>query len=249
MKIKYLNKVQLYVAVLIIGTLFSCGKDSSCLKNTGKKVSELRDINLDVTDITLNDNVNLILTQSNIVEMRVEGGENLVPYIKTKIEGNTLKITNDNKCNFLRSYDEPITVYLSMPNIHGINYTGNGNITSTNVFNLNEFIFDTRSGTGSINMLMNVDNLEVRQHSGPADFTFIGSAKKVFIYTGGSGWFYFENFITEDAHVNNDASGDVKIYAYQSLLIELTSVGNIDYYGNPTLTISSHSGSGEIRKK
>jgi len=35
----------------------------------------------------------------------------------------------------------------------------------------------------------------------------------------------------------------------QTLLVELTSIGNVAYYGNPVLTVSVHTGSGKIIKK
>jgi len=87
------------------------------------------------------------------------------------------------------------------------------------------------------------------QHTGPSDVTLSGTAKNVYLYAGETGWFYCGNLIAENVHANNGGSGDIILNATNSLLVELTSIGNIDYYGNPAVTVSVHSGKGKIRKK
>lgn len=237
-----------FVLFLIL-TFFSCGKDSSCLKNTGKQQIEDRSIVSNITEIILKDNIDLVLTQDSIPSLKVEGGENLLPYINTTINGNTIEITNDNNCNFLRSYDKPVTVYLSIPNIHFIDYTGYGNITTTNTFNLYYLKFDTKGGTGSINMSLNVEDLEIKGHTGPADFTISGKADKVFIFSGGQGWFYMENLLANSMHVSHEGTGDVIVNVKNDLRVELRSLGNVVYYGNPIVNLTEHTGNGEVIKK
>lgn len=235
--------------LIIFSTFLSCGKKSSCLKSTGSNVTEIRALTANISEIILKDNVNLVLTQGNNVLLKVEGGKNLLPYINTKIDGNTLVITNDNKCNVLRTYSKDITVYLTTPNINTINYTGYGNITSTNTFTIDALNFETRNGTGSINLSLQVNKLKIIQHAGPADFTINGSANYTYIYTGGGGWFYLKNFASNSIHVNTNGEGDVQVNPIQKLLVELTSIGNVEYYSNPILTVSVHTGSGKIIKK
>ena len=74
-------------------SFFSCGKDSSCFKNTGKIITEqLCYICCDVKEISIDDNIDLVLTQSNEVGLMVEGREkDLLPYINTEISGSESK--------------------------------------------------------------------------------------------------------------------------------------------------------------
>jgi hypothetical protein len=143
----------------------------------------------------------------------------------------------------------PITVYLSLPNINRIDYTGKGDVTSTNILNVPNLDIEARGGTGSFNLKIDVDNIFVRQHSGPADFTLLGKANESYIYTLGNGWFYLNAFITDKSHISHGGTGDINVYAINSLLIELYSSGNINYFGNPIITISNHSGNGQLIKK
>ncbi|PCI99600.1 MAG: hypothetical protein COB15_03825 [Flavobacteriales bacterium] len=242
-------KYQLWFFSIIAITFFSCGKDSACFKGTGKIVEEQRVISSDVTMIRTQNNIDIVITQSNEASLTIEGGENLLPYINTDVSGTEITISSDNKCSMFRDYSIPITAYLSLPNITKINYTGQGNITSTNTLNLTSLDIESSGGTGSINLNLNVNDFSVGQHSGPADFTFTGSVKNARVYTLGSGWFYLQDFISEKLEVNHSGIGDVILNVTDRLDIGLQSHGNINYYGNPTVIIYTHTGSGQIIKK
>ena len=229
--------------------LLSCGKESSCFKSTGKIITEQRAISNDVNMIKTEDNIDIVITQGSESTMIIEGGENLLPYITTEVSGTELTISSDNKCSLFRDYSIPITIYLSVPNLVYIDYTGQGNISSTNTLNFPEFKFETSKGTGSINLNINANNVTVLQHTGPSDVTLTGFTNTLYAYSGETGWQYLNNLVANNVHVNNGGTGDIIVNANNSLLVELTSIGNIEYYGNPVVTISKHTGSGELRKK
>ncbi|MFL3664744.1 MAG: head GIN domain-containing protein [Flavobacteriales bacterium] len=242
-------KYRIFFFAIIMIVLNACVKESACIKSTGKQVVETRIIGNDITHIILKDKLNLVLRQDSTPSLTIEGGENLLKYVRARQKGTELELKNDNKCNFLRSYKEEITVYLSLPNIKYINYTGFGNVSSLGELKLDEFTFETRNGTGSINLTIDVQKINILQHTGPADFTLSGKAKFTYLFSGGSGWLTCKNLISENAHVNHDGTGDITLTATNSLLIELTSLGNIEYYGNPSVTISQQSGKGKLIKK
>ncbi|MCW8898525.1 MAG: DUF2807 domain-containing protein [Flavobacteriales bacterium] len=242
-------KYRIFFFAIIMIVLNACKKESACIKSTGKQVVETRIIGNDITHIILKDKLNLVLRQDSIVSLTIEGGENLLKYVRARQKGTELELKNDNKCNFLRSYKEEITVYLTLPNIKYINYTGFGNVSSLGELKLNEFTFETRNGTGSINLTVDAEKISILQHTGPADFTLNGKANFTYLFSGGSGWLTCKNLISKNAHVNHDGTGNVILTATNSLLIELTSIGNIEYYGNPSVTISQHAGRGKLIKK
>lgn len=229
--------------------LFSCGKESSCFKGSGNDITELRNITKDVTTIYLEDNIDLVLKEANEASLKLEGGENLLPFINTDVTGTELKISSDNNCGFLRNYKRKITAYLSLPDVKLIEYTGQGNITNTGILNYKEFTIESRNGTGSINLTVNSNKVDIAQHTGPADFTINGTTIDAFYYTGGNGWMYFNDLKAENVYLNHSGSGDMFVQAINSLFVQLLSSGNLNYYGNPNLTIIENSGSGQLIKK
>lgn len=245
LKIKY--QLLFFFAMTII--LFSCGKESSCFKGTGKIITDQRAITDAVVTIKSEDNIDIVITQSTDASLIVEAGENLLPYLNTTISGTELSISSDNKCSMFRDYDIPITVHLSLPNITKLSYTGQGIVSCTNTLNFPDFKIETEKGTGSINLQLNSNNVSIVQHTGPVDITLSGTTNTLYTYLGGNGWIFLNNLVANDVHTSNAGTGDLIVRATNTLLIELSSIGNIDYYGDPIVTISNNSGSGVLRKK
>jgi len=245
--INILKKVVLLLIICI--TVVSCDKDANCLKGNGNVVTETRTLGASFDYIYLNHNINLNIKQDSIASITVTGGSNLLSGIKTSVEGNTLRILSKNKCSYLKNYDNQITVNLSVPDLKGIEYLGFGDVKSVNTLNFPDFTFDSREGTGDVTMSMNSIHTYFKQHTGPADFNLSGYSKHSFVYTNGNGWFYAGNLISENTHVSSNGTGDVFVNATNTLKIELRSMANVNYYGDPVLNVTEHSGSGEIIKK
>lgn len=239
-----------FFTLLVVACLAtSCDKDSKCLKTSGTNITEERLVNQPFESIELNSKINLIITQDSITSLKVEAGSNLMPMISTDVLNNQLIIKSDNKCSFLRSYTKPINVYLSTPNLKKISYKGNGDITSTNVLNFPYLHIESDGGTGSVNLALISEQLNIQQHNGPADFNLLGFTKELYVYTLGTGWVFLDNLNSQTAHVSSNGTGDVTVNATNTLRVELRYIGNVNYYGNPVLSVTEHSGSGKIVKK
>lgn len=229
--------------------IVSCGKESSCFKGSGNTVTELRTITTGVTKIIVEDNIDLHLIQGNDVQLKLEGGKNLLPYINSDITNDVLTLSSDNKCGFFRDNKKTLIAYLTLPNIEHIDLLGQGNLTNSGILKYPSFSIEASSATGSVNLSVQSDFFSVGQHSGVADFTISGTANQANFYTLGNGWMYADKLYAKSVHVNHAGSGDIFVQPLQSLLIELAGSGNIIYYGNPDVTVSVNKGSGKIIKK
>ncbi|MEJ6735951.1 MAG: head GIN domain-containing protein [Flavobacteriales bacterium] len=243
------QKYQIYFTFIILMVVTSCGKDSSCFKGTGDIAQEQRVVSKDVSSIITEDNIDIVITQSSEPSMTVEGGENLLPYINTDVSGTVLSISSDNKCGMFRDNTTPITVYLSIPNLINIDYTGQGNISSTNTLNFPLFNIESRSGTGSINLDVNIEELAIKEHSGPADFTFTGNVNRLYVYTLGQGWFYLDGLVSNSAHINHSGLGDIFVNVKNELSVEMRSIGSVYYLGSPAVEVSPNIGTGSVSPK
>ena len=247
-----LNKhIILLTCITLIGLFtVSCRKESKCVKGAGKVVTEDRGLVNSFDRIRVEDKINVVLIDGGEHRIEVEAGEKLMPHIITEVNNGELTIKDNNKCNFLRSYKKEITVFVHCEDIRFISYFGAGNVTSQNKLRFQSLEIEMTDGSGTLDLNVDLDSLKIVQHTGPGDAVFSGTSDYFYLFTGGNGWYRMENMVTKDAHINTNGSGDVLVNTTDNLLIELTSLGNIDYYGNPSnLFISRHSGTGEIRKK
>lgn len=241
-----MRKVVLLNIVLLL--LLSCGKNSKCLKSNGEDITQQRELNTHISNIILDDNIDLIITHDSIPNLNIYGGENLVDYVKTEINGTNLKISNENKCNFLRSYKNPLEVYISTNNLKYINYVGSGNIKSTNTLISDTLLIET-IGIGSINLKVNTSVIELQQHSGAADFKISGNATHSYLYTHGNGWFDLEYCSSNISFINHKGTGDIIVNAQHEIYADIYHVGNIKYLGNPNIILTNNSGEGTITRK
>lgn len=76
-------------------------------------------------NVNANFNVNLVYAISPKVE--VEAESNLLQYIVTEVKGKTLNINVQKKIRLANNF--PITIYIAMPTISKLQYTGEGNIS------------------------------------------------------------------------------------------------------------------------
>jgi hypothetical protein len=108
-----LNGIILIVFAPIVLLLTRCAKDEGiCTGSTGKVISQERTA-LPFHSVEVYDNINLVLTQeTSLTGITVEAGENLIEGITTKIDSGKLVIRNVNSCNWLRSFEVPVNVYL-----------------------------------------------------------------------------------------------------------------------------------------
>jgi hypothetical protein len=239
-------KIKRYFFSFVFLITLSCGKDSACFKGTGKITKEERVVSAEFSSIITANGINIEITQGTPTSLILEGGANLLPYINTEFSDGKLSISSDNKCRLFRDYSIPITVYLTVDNLSKIEYSGQGIITSSTMLCFPDFIFETYNGTGSVQLNLKSNNIGIIQHTGATDITLSGSTNSLYAYLFGTGRQNHEALSADVVHVKNTGTGDVAVTANRTLLIELSSSGNISYYGNPLLTIGDESGSGKL---
>ncbi|MFA6923007.1 MAG: head GIN domain-containing protein [Bacteroidales bacterium] len=238
------------ILLLFILTLFlSCKKENrcDCFTGTGSIVKESREIN-NFYFVKVYDNINLILTQDTVNKIEVEAGKNLLPNIKTEINNNTLSISNNNKCNWVRSFKKQINVYLSVKNLYYLGCRTSGNIISTNtIITPDTFSIEGRNSSCSIKLTINTKKSFIRMHTGAQDVTINGIVDKNYMYAAGNAFIDCRNLIANNTEINHRCSGDFFAYGKNSLGGDFTGNGNLYYYGNPFLINIKHpNGKGKL---
>ncbi|HWY36888.1 MAG TPA: DUF2807 domain-containing protein, partial [Nitrosopumilaceae archaeon] len=105
----------------------------------------------------MQDKLDVYYTQSydSSYEVSVEGGKHLVNLIKTVVVDGELRINNENKCDFMRSYKKgSIKVHVKSPHINTITNNSVGNFYSVNTITENTITYDIQN-SGDVMLLVN----------------------------------------------------------------------------------------------
>lgn len=219
-----------------------------CLKSTGKIIREERSAgNIDF--IYLQNNINLILTQDSLIRVTVEAGENIIDDIRTEYDQGRFYISNENSCNWVRSYSQPVNVYLNVPSVDSIEYHGSGNITGTGALTGDSIKIDIWEGSGSIQLDIHMGKSRLYFHYGTADLNITGFSGVAYIYAASYGPVHCENMNSKFVYINNRGTNDCFVRATEILEATIEYMGNIYYYGDPKVVISNITGSGQLIRK
>jgi hypothetical protein len=225
----------------------TCKKDHlfDCFKSAGKSITENRNA-FYISKINIKNNVDVIIVPNSTYYIKVTAGENLIDGIITEISGNTLYIRNENRCNWVRSFDNIYTVEVGMNQPERIDYYGSGNITCKDTIRSAEFTFDCWNGSGSIDLIFNSSKTHINNNVGRADFHLSGYSGVSYIYLNDVAVLNAENLVTGYTFIRNRSTGNCKIRVTKELAAEIEYTGNIYYTGNPYRVDLVHKGSGRL---
>ena len=226
--------MKFFKLVPIIFILFySCKKENrcDCIKRTGKIITEVRDLPAFDRIFTEQD-VDVYITEDTYSEVKVEAGENIAPLIETVVENGQLIIRNKNRCNWARSYNKPLNVYIKTPGLTYIHSNGSGNIKSLNTITVDSFDVRTE-GAGNIELIVN--NTKVVSHIyGIGDLTLNGFSDQHYASIGGSSFLYSAGLNTNFIFIQSYTTGTCYIKTAGLLMYRIDDKGDVYCSGNPT---------------
>ncbi len=219
--------------ITIVMILFSsCKKENrcDCIKRTGNIITEVRQLPAFDRIFTEQD-VDVYITEDTYTEVKVEAGENIAPLIETVVEYGQLIIRNKNKCNWARSYDKPLNVYIKTPGLTYIHSNGSGNIKSLNTITVDSF--DVRT-EGAGNIELTVNNTKVISHIyGIGDLTLNGFSDQHYCSIGGSSFLYAAGLNTNYTWIQSYTTGTCYIRTAGLLMYRIDDKGDVYCSGNP----------------
>ena len=244
--------MRIILPIITILILFACEKseDRSCFKAVGGETS--KEIPLGgFNQLYLGPHLKYVLIQSNEEKVVLYGGENLLNFIETTVEGGKLSIRNKNQCNFLRSYDKVVTVQIYLKDVINVLFEGTHELYCHNTLNLGDLTFVIRDGAGAVDLDLNAQSLHTIVTHGWGNFTLRGQVGylKLEINSNGFGSTYNMN-VSDSLHVISNSSELVKVNADNcSFRAQTISSGDIWYIGVPSFLEFYGYGSGNLIDK
>lgn len=224
----------IFVVALLIGVvfsnLFSFGKASASfikfsfnsVVGSGVAASEARNLSgfkgIDVGGV-----FQVEVTAGKEFSVVVEADDNLLPYVKTEVNGDVLKISSTER---LKS-SAPMRIRISAPNIESIEASGACKIS----------VADLKSSE------LRVDT------SGASKVNIAGEASSLTIDVSGASNIDAANLKAENATVDASGASKVEVFVTGKLVSEASGASKIGYAGNPTSVTKDSSGAGKVYQK
>jgi Putative auto-transporter adhesin, head GIN domain len=185
------------------------------------------------------------ITQGESSGVKVEGDDNLLPYIEINQEGDRLIIRERSHINLDPS--DGLKIYVTSPEFNSINASGAGDIIGqTKITNDNDLNLRL-SGAGNIRMEVNAPTV-VCTLSGAGSAYLKGQAKNVDIELSGVGSTHCYDLQAENTKVDVSGVGSADVFASVKLDATVNGVGSINYKGNATDVSQHANGIGSIHK-
>jgi hypothetical protein len=242
---KTIHMKQLFVAFALLISISSIGQWSwKRIEGNGNIKKETRSIS-GYTAISSSGAWDVMVAYGESNSIEVEGDENLLEYIETKVEKGRLTISSKN-VNLHSKHK--ITIYVSLTKLTGVNLSGSGDIIGEGKFsNDGQTEFKT-SGSGGIKLTFGkVKDAYVRV-SGSGRIRLTGSADAIEMSISGSGSADCGDVITDDATIRISGSGNGQVYANRSVSASISGSGNASYKGTASEIKKHISGSGRFGK-
>ena len=242
--------LSIYIAVLLVFSSCKKAEDRACLKGTGAETT--KEIELDsFQTMFLGSHVQYVLVQDTVEKVVLTGGENLVNFIGTNIVDGKLSITNDNKCNFLRTYKKSVTAEIHLIDITQIEFEGTKSLTCQNQLTCTELLIIIKDGAGQFNLDVNNDVLRTNISNGWGNIVVTGTTKYANFGVRSNGCLDAYGLSVQDSvYAVSYSPGTTKINVNNVVLrSETGSSGDIWYIGTPSLIDHNQYGTGELIDK
>jgi hypothetical protein len=211
----------------------------NCIDGNGNLTTESRVVS-NFEKVESLGSYNVYVSLDSVQSVFVEAESNILNYIETKVDNNTLIIkTQNGRCI---DNHEPINIYVKTPYVSSLSLSGSGNIVadSLNAENMKVRL----SGSGDVTAKIFCNNLNVNL-TGSGDIKLSGIAEKSDIELTGSGNISSLPLLENKSFTTITGSGDVYISVSEFLDVKISGSGSVYYQGNPAVNFDV-TGSGQI---
>jgi hypothetical protein len=218
-----MKKVGLLILIAFLAGFAACGITKTSDRKTSQKyVSETRS-DFGFREIKAGNAVVLMISVQEEFAVTLEGEENLLKDVKTKVEGETLVISTKGAI----SPTNKIRVKISMPELLALELWGASEASVTN----------TKS-----------DSLKL-QVGGSSKVTVSGETKSLTAAANGASKIDAENLKAENADVKTAGTSEITVSAANDLTAEAIGASTVYYTSEPKNLKQNLIGTSEIRKK
>ncbi len=221
--------------------LISCNSENApdCFQNAG----DLKRVEVNVpsfVNITVFENLNLVLRQGEEQKVEIESGEFLLNDISAEVEDNRLVLRNDNGCNFIRDYGLS-TVFVTSPDIEQVRSSTGLLISSDGVLNYPNLSLvsesfnnpETETTDGSFDLQVASETVSITVN-GIAYFKLRGQTNIFSIgIAAGDSRIEAEELVAENVVINHRGTNDILVNPQQRISGVIRGTGDVISVNRP----------------
>jgi len=227
-----------WVPVLLLCSACS-SSGSNCLKGSGQIVQ----IELDVpafTDITVFEDIQMVIKQGPEQLVVVEAGENFVSGVSASVESGILSLKTNPSCQLFREY-APITVHITTPNLRNLRSSTSWPIKSEGVLAFEQLNVlsesftnpETQTTDGSFDLELNTDITRLVSN-GLAEFRLRGeTAELIVTIAAGDSRVAAAGLQANTVRIDHRGSNDVEVFPVTKISGRIRGYGDVICYNRP----------------
>ena len=225
--------------LLSVVVLFSCNSEDvpDCFQNSGAIITKEFTVT-PFTKITVFENVEMIIKEAPNYKVTVSTGEYLMNDVEVNVEGNRLKLYDNNGCNLTRDYG--ITkIYVEAPNVDeirsstGLTIRSNGVLSYPTLKLLSEDDSGDFTRDGNFELEVNTTNLSVTVNALSSCFISGTTDQLTLFYASGDSRFEGRNLIAQEVNIFHRGTNDLTVNPQVKLKANLVSTGNVISVNTP----------------
>jgi len=231
-----------YSLCLLSYLFYSCNSENApdCFQNSGDSVRVQAEVPT-FTDITVFENLNVVLKQGTQQLVEIETGEFLLNEVSVEVAGDRLILRNENSCNYVRNYGMT-TIYVTSPNISQVRSSTGGLISSDGVLAYENLSIVSESFTepeaettdGAFDLEVDAENVSILVN-GIAFVQLAGEVENLSVFiAAGDSRIEAESLIAQNVTVNHRGSNDIIINPQLQIRGVIRGYGDVISNNRPT---------------
>lgn len=226
-----MKKTIVYILLILsAATHLSCSKEQldDCITSSGPERTETRILDYFNT-IEIRDYVDVYFTQDRTKPLSVTltAGRNLLGQIVSDVNNNVLYIENQNRCNWVRKFNQRIRVTINVHDVVQIRTTRDAAIIGSDLLTLD---VAKVINEGSNNIYLYVDAVQLSVISKQqGDIALDGNADILVVYNESLGKMNLQGCVGDFVFVTHHGRNDIRVQAFKQLEVTIYNSGNVYY--------------------
>ncbi len=224
----------------LAATLWGCGENApDCLQGAGETVQEAVSVPA-FTDITVFENIRLVLRQGPEQQVLIETGKNLRPEVTAEVQDGVLVLRDANNCNLFRRYGQTV-IRVTTPELRtlrsstGWPVTGEGVLAFEDLRLVSESFSNPDAGTtdGSFELELNTGRVQIVANN-IANFRLsVQTGELSITIAAGDSRVEARDLRAGAVQIDHRGSNDLEVYPLQRISGRIRGYGDVFSYNRP----------------